>query len=99
MEEGIGGVKIRGVEEKKPGNEGEVTDAADAIAKNMFQISLHTSQMVYIMSEQAKITAQSAANTAEITKALYALLGNERVGRALDSLISGKQSEDPWGDD
>jgi hypothetical protein len=102
MEEGIGGVKIKGVErgsDKDPG-EGEVTDPADAIAKNMFNISVHTSQMLYLMSEQTKIMAQDTANRAEglkhISQALYDLFGNEKIGKVLDSIISEK--EDPWGD-
>ena len=91
-------MKIRGIEKDQRQEDGEVTDATDAIAKNMFQISLHTSQMVYIMSEQAKIAAQNASSTTEIIQALYTLLGNERVGKALDTLIS-KGKDDPWGDD
>jgi hypothetical protein len=101
MEEGIGGVKIRGIEREDKDTEGEVTDPADAIAKNMFNISVHTSQMLYLMSEQTKIMAQDAANRAEgmkhISQALYELFGNDKIGKVLDSIISGGD-EDPWGD-
>ena len=100
MEEGIGGIKIRGIE-AEAGAE-EVTDAADAIAKNMFNISVHTSQMLYLMSEQTKIMAQDAANRAEgmkhISQALYELFGNDKVGRVLDSILSNGE-EDPFGDE
>tara|TARA_R110001583_G_scaffold182357_2_gene340111 strand:+ start:13880 stop:14194 length:315 start_codon:yes stop_codon:yes gene_type:complete len=99
MEEGIGGIKIQGVE-RDPLDEGEVTDPADAIAKCMFQISVHTSKLLYIMNEQTKIMAQDSVTNSQgmqaITQALYELLGNEKIGKVLDSIAS-REDRDPFG--
>jgi|TARA_X000001382_G_scaffold125944_1_gene112015 hypothetical protein len=90
MEESNSGIKIKGVEKVQ----GETMDAADAIAKNMFNIALQLHDIKKIMSDQATFAHMIHNELQEIkltghgmTKALYELLGNEQIGRALESII------------
>ena len=81
-------MKIKGVEKR----EGQEMDAADAIAKNMFNIALQLHDIKAIMANQAASTQmiqqEMKLSRESLTDTLYQLLGNEKIGKVIESIIN-----------